>query len=125
MSIPINWCCQMIREQIHNKDRSVCIDAGDLELRGSVTKYYEKLFLIYNYKTHPLPSICSDAIFLAIFVYALTSGIALQPCGRPWKTDYTLDEYQALEKTCNAEISIFIKVIELTFFSSSIKYNQL
>ena len=86
----------MIREQIHNKNNSICLDAGDLELRGSVTKYHEKLFQIYDYKIHPLPSICSEAIWLTIFVYAMTCGIALQPCEE-------------------IDIISFLKVIKLSF----------
>ena len=49
-------------------------------MRESVTAFHKKLFLILDYKNHPLPSICSDAMRLAICTYAIVTGIVQQPC---------------------------------------------
>ena len=96
----------MIRDEIHKKDNSLCPDAGDLELRGSVTKFHENLFQIYDYKTHPLPSICRQAIWLAIFAYSIASGIAQQPC----EDISTISFF-----TVNSIFKIFIYKVQPTF----------
>ena len=77
MSIPINWCCQMIRDEM-KKDGLIPYDG--YSMRESVTAFHKKLFLILDYNTHPLPSICNDALRTAIITYMVATALIQQPC---------------------------------------------
>ena len=93
--IPINWCCDMVREHCSKEGR---------EIVKGVTTFKIQLESITQYAHNPLPPICTHAVYGTCFYFLVHGAFAVQPCN-------------AYDSASSGILNLIVVIYPMSFFN--------
>ena len=96
MMIPLNWCVNMIRDEI-NHPKPLIPKEGKVIFQ-EVLKFKKNLHRIHQHHSNNLPQICKQAVQCSVWFFLFFGALALQPCtNEGYKQLFTVNKYNPLK----------------------------
>ena len=112
MMIPLNWCVNMVRDEI-NHSKPLIPKEGKVILQ-EILKFKKNLHRIHQHNSNDLPQICKQAVQCSVWFFLLFGALALQPCtNEGYKQLFTVRKYNPLKKS----LPRYIFLYKIIYFS--------